>query len=59
MTAPPRARRRTENDGDDENLSSHQSSDFEDIEISPDMSVDELYKVRFVYPVVPWFSYFL
>jgi len=53
MTAPPRARRRADRDRDEdvENSpiqDSHgTSSESEDIEITPDMSVDELYKVRF------------
>jgi hypothetical protein len=51
MTAPPHARRRADRDRDEdvENspIDSHgTSSESEDIEITPDMSVDELYKVR-------------
>lgn len=53
MTAPPRARRhRADHDRNEdvENspINSHgTSSESEDIEISADMSVDDLYKVRF------------
>ena len=54
MSPPPRTHHHhhhhcAEQDEEDENSPSHPSSDSEEIPISLDMSVDEIYKVIFTY----------